>query len=95
MALRPSPFWGLPPVLGTELLASVGRFSMTARTYATLLSLSIVTRSTCDSVWLGADAFLPLLLTIDDQSHATGQRFPSSTWGPGVDVLHDLCYHLT
>lgn len=55
------PFWGLPPVLVTELLASVGRLSMTARTYATSLSLSIATCSTCDAVWLGDDAFLPLL----------------------------------
>jgi hypothetical protein len=68
---------------------------MTARTYATSLSLSIATCSTCDSVWLGDDAFLPLLLTIDDQSHAIGQRSPPSTWGLGIDVLHDSCYHLT
>jgi hypothetical protein len=68
---------------------------MTARTYATLLSLSIVTRSTCGSVWLGVDAFLPLLPSIDDQSHAVGQRSPPSTWGLGVDVSHSLCYHLT
>jgi len=68
---------------------------MTARTYATSLSLSIVTRSTCDAVWLGDDAFLPLLPTIDDQSHAVGQRSPPSTWGLGVDVFTILVYHLT
>jgi hypothetical protein len=68
---------------------------MTARTYATSLSLSIVTRSTYDSVWLGADAFLPSLLTIDTQSHAIGQRLLPSTWEMGVDVLHDSCCHLT
>jgi hypothetical protein len=72
MTLRPSPFWGLPPTSQADLLASVGRFSMTARTYAPLLSLSIATCSTCGSVWLGVDAFLPLLLTIDVQSHVTG-----------------------
>ena len=76
---------------------------MTARTYATLLSLSIATRSTCDAVWLGADAFLPLLPTacpelvegFDDQSHAVGQRFSPSTWGPGVDISPLSVYHLT
>ena len=68
---------------------------MTTRTYAPLLSLSIATCSTCDSVWLGDDAFLPLLLTIDDQSHAIGQRSLPSTWEVGVDVLHKMCYHLT
>jgi len=68
---------------------------MTARTYATLLSLSIATCSTCDAVWLGADAFLPLLLTIDDQSHAIGERSYPSTWGPGVDVFPFWVYHLT
>jgi hypothetical protein len=68
---------------------------MTTRTYAPLLSLSIATCSTCGSVWLGADAFLPLLLTVDDQSLAIGQRSLPSTWGPGVDALHFSCYHLT
>jgi hypothetical protein len=68
---------------------------MTARTYTPSLSLSIATYSTCDSVWLGVDAFLPLLLTIDDQSHAIGQRSLPSTWEVGVDVLHKMCYHLT
>ena len=68
---------------------------MTARTYATSLSLSIATYSTCDSVWLGDDAFLPLLLTFDDQSPATGQRSLPSTWEVGVDVSHEMCYHLT
>jgi len=68
---------------------------MTARTYATLLSLSIATRSTCDAVWLGADAFLPLLPTIETRSPAVGQRSPPSTWGPGVDVFTISVYHLT
>ena len=68
---------------------------MTARTYTSSLSLSIATYSTCDSVWLGDDAFLPLLLTFDDQSPATGQRSLPSTWEVGVDVSHEMCYHLT
>ena len=68
---------------------------MTARTYATSLSLSIATCSTCDAVWLGADAFLPLLPTFDGQSPAVGQRSPPSTWGPGVDVSSVWVYHLT
>ena len=63
--------------------------------YTPSLTFTIATCSTCDSVWLGADAFLPLLPTIDDQSHAVGQRLLPSTWEMGVDVLHDLCYHLT
>jgi hypothetical protein len=68
---------------------------MTARTYTPSLSLSIATYSTCDSVWLGDDAFLPLLLTFDDQSPATGQRSLPSTREVGVDVSHKMCYHLT
>ena len=68
---------------------------MTALTYATLLSLSIATSSTCDAVWLGADAFLPLLPTFDSQSHAVGQRSPTSTWEPGIDVSLVSVYHLT
>jgi hypothetical protein len=95
MALRPSPFWGLPPVLGTVLLTSVGRLSMTARTYATSLSLSIATCSTCDAVWFDADAFPPLLPTFDCQSLAAGQRSPPSTWEPGVEFSPVWVYHLT
>ncbi len=94
MALRPSLF-GACRLSKAGHLASAGRFSMTARTYATPLSLSIATCSTCDAVYLGDDAFLPLLLTIDDQSHAIGQRSLPSTWEVGVDVLHKMCYHLT
>jgi len=37
---------------------------MTARTYTPSLSLSMTTCSTCDAVWFGADAFLPLLPTL-------------------------------
>ena len=94
MALRPSPF-GACHLSLIGLLASVGRLSMTTRTYTPSLSLSIATYSTCDSVWLGDDAFLPLLLTFDDQSPATGQRSLPSTWEVGVDVSHEMCYHLT
>ena len=68
---------------------------MTARTYATSLSLSIATCSTCDAVWFGADAFLPLLPTFDGQSPAVGQRSPPSTWEPGIDVSPVSVYHLT
>jgi len=94
MALRPSPF-GACHLSLIGLLASIGRLSMTTRTYTPSLSLSIATYSTCDSVWLGDDAFLPLLLTFDDQSPATGQRSLPSTWEVGVDVSHEMCYHLT
>ena len=94
MALRPSPF-GACHLSLIGLLASVGRLSMTTRTYTPSLSLSIATYSACDSVWLGDDAFLPLLLTFDDQSPATGQRSLPSTWEVGVDVSHEMCYHLT
>jgi hypothetical protein len=89
------PLFGACRLSKTELLTSVGRLSMTARTYATPLSLSIATCSTCDAVWFGADAFPPLLPTIDGQSHAVGQRSPPSTWGPGVDISPLSVYHLT
>jgi hypothetical protein len=69
------PILGPAACPGIGLLASVGRFSMTARTYATSLSLSIATCSTCGAVWFGADAFLPLLPTIDSQSHAVGPTY--------------------
>jgi len=95
MALRPSPFWGRPDACLWQTLTSVGQFSMTTRTYTPSLSLSIATYSTCDPVWLGDDAFLPLLLTFDDQSPATGQRSLPSTWEVGIDVSHKMCYHLT
>jgi len=78
-----------------QALANVGRFSMTTRTYAPLLSLSIATCSTCDSVWLGDDAFLPLLPTFDDRSPAVGQRSLPSTREAVVDVSHEMCYYLT
>ena len=94
MALRPSPF-GACHLSLIGLLASVGRLSMTTRTYTPSLSLSIATYSTCDSVWLGDDAFLPLLPTFDDQSPAVGQRSLPSTWEAGVDVSHEMCYYLT
>ena len=68
---------------------------MTTRTNAPSLSLSIATCSTCGSVWLGVDAFLPLLPTFDSQSPAVGQRSPPSTRGAGFDVLHDSCYPRT
>ncbi len=51
---------------------------------------SVATCSTCDSVWLEADAFLPLLPTFDSQPPAVGQRSHPSTWGSGVDVFTDL-----
>jgi len=33
--------------------------------------------------------------TFDDQSPAIGWRLHPGTWGVGVDVLHDSCYHIT
>jgi hypothetical protein len=95
MGLGPSPFGACRSPFGQVNLASVGRFSMTTRTDAPSLSLSIATCSPCDAVWLDADAFLPLLPTFDSQSLTAGQRSPPSTWGAGVDVFTVSVYHLT
>jgi hypothetical protein len=88
------PLFGACRLSKTELLTSVGRFSMTARTYATSLSLSITTCSTCDAVWFGADAFLPLLPTIDSQSHAVGPTYRRYALSPHPPGSQELMFHL-